>query len=184
MKNIKKSLVLLTAMVVLLCAVVGGTVAYLVTATDPVTNTFTPSSLETKIEEKFTSKVKENVTIKNTGNVKAYIRAAVIVTWQNTDGTVYGTVPKPGEGEDYSFTGPAPGWTGLESDGYYYYTSPVEPGSETSALIQSCKPRKAAPADGYTLHVEIISEAIQAEPTTAVQEAWGVTVGSDGKISK
>lgn len=179
MKNIKKSLVLLTAMVVLLCAVVGGTVAYLVTATDPVTNTFTPSSLETEIKEEFEKNVKENVTIKNTGDVKAYIRAAVIVTWQKADGTVYGTVPKPGEGEDYSFTGPAPGWTGLESDGYYYYTSPVAPGAATSALIQSCTPLKAAPADGYTLHVEIISEAIQAEPTTAVKDAWGFVPGSN-----
>lgn len=177
MKNIKKSLVLLTAMVVLLCAVVGGTVAYLVTATDPVTNTFTPSSLETEIKEEFEKNVKKNVTITNTGNVKAYIRAAVIVTWQNTDGTVYGVVPKLGE--DYSYTGAESGWTGLASDGYYYYTSPVEPGAATSALIQFCMPLKAAPAADYTLHVEIISEAIQAEPTTAVQEAWGFVPGSN-----
>lgn len=177
MKNMKKSLVLLTAMVVLLCAVVGGTVAYLVTATYPVTNTFTPSSLETEIEENFLDNVKSDVKITNTGNVKAYIRAAVIVTWQNTDGTVYGTVPKPGV--DYSFTGPVSGWTGPASDGYYYYTSPVEPKSATSVLIQYCTPLKAAPADGYTLHVEIISEAIQAEPTTAVQEAWGFVPGSN-----
>lgn len=182
MKNIKKSLVLLTAMVVLLCAVVGGTVAYLVTATDPVTNTFTPTSASTSIEEDFNHKVKDNVKIKNTGDVKAYIRAAVIVTWQKADGTVYGVVPKLGE--DYSYTGAESGWTGLANDGYYYYTSPVEPGAATSALIQSCKPLKAAPAEGYTLHVEIISEAIQAEPTTAVTQAWGVTVGADGTISK
>lgn len=176
MKNMKKSLVLLTAMVVLLCAVVGGTVAYLVTATDPVTNTFTPSSLETKIEENFLDNVKSDVKITNTGNVKAYIRAAVIVTWQNADGTVYGAVPEPGV--DYSFTGPVSGWTGPASDGYYYYTSPVEPKSATSVLIQYCTPLKAAPADGYTLHVEIISEAIQAEPTTAVKDAWGFVPGS------
>lgn len=177
MKNMKKSLVLLTAMVVLLCAVVGGTVAYLVTATDPVTNTFTPSSLKTEIEEVFENNEKKNVTIKNTGTVKAYIRAAVIVTWQKADGTVYGVVPKLGE--DYSYTGAESGWTGLASDGYYYYTSPVEPGAATSALIQFCMPLKAAPADDYTLHVEIISEAIQAEPTTAVQEAWGFVPGSN-----
>lgn len=177
MKNIKKSLVLLTAMVVLLSAVVGGTVAYLVTATDPVTNTFTPTSLKTEIKEDFKDNVKKNVTIKNTGDVKAYIRAAVIVTWQKADGTVYGVAPKAGV--DYSYTGAASGWTGLASDGYYYYTSPVAPGSATSALIQSCAPLKAAPADGYTLHVEIISEAIQAEPTTAVYEAWGFVPGSN-----
>ena len=173
----KKKLTVLVALLLLVTVSVGGTLAWLATQTDPVTNTFTPSSLETKIEEVFENNVKENVTIKNTGTVKAYIRAAVIVTWQNTDGTVYGAVPKLNE--DYSYTGAASGWTGLESDGYYYYTSPVEPGSATSVLIQSCKPQKAAPADGYTLHVEIISEAIQAEPTTAVQEAWGFVPGSN-----
>ena len=30
----------------------------------------------------------------------------------------------------------------------------------------------------------ILADAIQAEPTTAVTEAWGVTVNSDGTLTK
>jgi hypothetical protein len=30
--------------------------------------------------------------------------------------------------------------------------------------------------EGYYLNVEIVAEAIQAEPANAVQEAWGVTL--------
>ena len=43
-------------------------------------------------------------------------------------------------------------------------------------LITECKPLKAAPVAGYTLHVEILAQSIQAEPDAAVKEAWGVTV--------
>lgn len=177
MKNIKKSLVLLTAMVVLLCAVVGGTVAYLVTATDPVTNTFTPTSSSTSIEEDFNGKVKNNVKITNTGDVDVYIRAAVVVTWQNDAGTVLGQAPK--EVSDYTIDWTMNDWIGPKNDGYYYYTKSVSKDNTTGVLFTDCKPLKAAPVDGYTLHVEIISEAIQAEPTTAVQEAWGFVPGSN-----
>ena len=182
MKNIKKSLVLLTAMVVLLCAVVGGTVAYLVTATDPVTNTFTPTSSSTSIEEEFNGKVKNNVKITNTGDVDVYIRAAVVITWQDSSGKVLGQVPVAGT--DYAITWSMADWIGPKSDGYYYYKKPVSEDESTGVLFTDCKPLKAAPVEGYTLHVEIISEAIQAEPTTAVTQAWGVTVSTDGTISK
>lgn len=177
MKNIKKSLVLLTAMIVLLCAVVGGTVAYLVTATDPVTNTFTPTSASTTIEEKFENNVKNDVTIKNNGDVDVYIRAAVVITWQDSSGKVLGQVPVAGT--DYTITWSMVDWIGPKSDGYYYYKKPVSKNESTGVLFTDCKPKKAAPVDGYTLHVEIISEAIQAEPTTAVQEAWGFVPGSN-----
>ena len=34
------------------------------------------------------------------------------------------------------------------------------------------------PAEGYALHVEIISEAVQAEPVDAVRNAWGFVPGT------
>ena len=80
MKNMKKTVVLLTAIAVLLCATVGGTVAYLVTSTRSITNTFTPSNVTISIEESMSGNVKNDVKIKNTGNTAAYIRAAVVVT--------------------------------------------------------------------------------------------------------
>lgn len=167
----KKTILMLAAMALLLTVTVGSTIAYLETSTLPVTNTFTPASSGTTIEEKFDDKVKNEVKIKNTGDIKSYIRAAVVITWQNAAGDVFGTVPVAGT--DYSITWTKDGWT--ENGNFYYYNTAVEPGASTGVLFTACKPLKAAPKDGYTLHVEIIAQSIQAEPISAVTEAWGWT---------
>lgn len=172
MKNMKKKTILmLAAMALLLTVTVGSTIAYLWTSTPAVTNTFTPASSGTEIEEDFNGNVKNNVKIKNTGDVKSYIRAAVVITWQNATGEVLSEVPAADK--DYQITWTPEGWT--KKDNFYYYNTPVEPGDSTSVLFTACKPLKAAPKDGYTLHVEIIAQSIQAEPSYAVTEAWGWT---------
>ena len=110
-----------------------------------------------------------------------YIRAAIAVTWQNSDGDTYGAVPVLGK--DYTLTKTDNGWT-MADDGYYYWASPVAAGGKTGFLIDECKVIAEAPAEGYTLHVEIVAQAIQASPAKAVQDSWGVTVDSNGRISK
>lgn len=174
MKNMKKKMILmLAAMALLLTVTVGSTIAYLWTSTPAVINTFTPASSGTTIEEDFKGNVKNNVQIKNTGDVKSYIRAAVVITWQNATGEVLSEVPV--KGTDYSITWTKAGWTDLQSDGFYYYNTVVEPGKSTGVLFTDCKPLQAAPEDGYALHVEIIAQSIQAEPISAVTDAWGWT---------
>lgn len=173
MKNMKKkSLLMLATMVLLLTFAVGSTIAYLATHTTPVTNTFTPTDITTTVTENFDGKVKESVQIKNTGNTDAYIRAAVVVTWQNNKGEVLAT--KPVEGTDYQITWTKEEWTDLQIDGFYYYKSKVAPGGSTGVLFTDCKPLKAAPEEGYTLHVEIIGQGIQAEGmgATSAQDAF------------
>lgn len=172
MKNMKKKRILmLAAMALLLTVTVGSTIAYLWTSTPAVTNTFTPASSGTDITEDFKGNVKNNVQIKNTGDIKSYIRAAVVITWQNDAGEVLSEVPV--KDTDYSITWTKDGWT--ENGNFYYYNTPVEPGASTGVLFTACKPLKAAPKDEYALHVEIIAQSIQAEPISAVQDAWGWT---------
>jgi hypothetical protein len=55
------------------------------------------------------------------------------------------------------------------SDGYYYYTKAVAAGEETGALIDSIT---LATVGDFKQTLTICAEAIQANPTTAVQEAW------------
>ena len=75
----------------------------------------------------------------------------------------------------------------FEKGGFFYYRSRISSGS-TSPLIDECRQLKAAP-DGYALHVQIISQTVQALGTTdsgnvpAVTDAWGVSVNSDGSLS-
>ena len=57
------------------------------------------------------------------------------------------------------------GWT---KDGdFYYYNAKVPAGTSTGNLITSCSPKVKGPADGYTLHVEILAQAVQADGISA-----------------
>lgn len=167
------------ALVLILGAAVGGTLAYLVTQTNSLTNTFEPSHVSCAIEETFKDGVKSNVKVQNTGDIDAYIRAKVVITWKDTYGNVYAAAPV--EDKDYTITY-GDGWEKI--DGYWYYKSAVTSGKSTNNLIGTCAltANSAAP-EGYALSVEILAEAIQAEPAAAVQEAWGVTVGTNGALS-
>ena len=101
------------------------------------------------------------VSVKNTGTVACYVRAAVCVTGAENDGKV-------------RFSGlPGNGWTaqyvsgtgGL--NGYYYYTAAVQPGASTGALFS------AASADGAAIsNVCVYAEGIQSGNTGNYAGAW------------
>ena len=168
--NKRKAAVLLTSLVLVLVCAVGATVAYLVDTTSEVVNTFDPAKVSCEVTETFENDVKTDVAIKNTSDIEAYIRAAVIVTWKDKDGNVYGKMPA--EGTDYTITWGKTGWT-KGSDGYYYYNSPVAVEASTATLITECKDKGTAPA-GYGLNVEILGSAIQAKgmDASSAQDAW------------
>lgn len=168
----KKSFVLLACALFLLVGVVDGTAAFLMTKTDNVQNNFEYGNVATIVQEDFDDNglVKSNVSIQNTGNISAYIRATVVVTWQDYEGNVLSDIPK--EGTDYTIIYTAPGWK-QGTDGYWYYQTAVPASKYTGQLISGCnRGATKAPVDGYTLHVEILADAIQAEPADAVKEAW------------
>ena len=166
-----KKPVALVALLVLLCCTVAGTLAYLVTSTNSVTNTFTPASVSTEVNEDFDGITKRNVTIKNTGDIDAYIRAAVIINWADDKGNVSGTPVKDG---DYVIKYDSSN-TWKKIGDYWYYTKPVAADSLTEkALIESCTPVAGKAPKGYDLQVTILADGIQSEPLTAIQEAWHV----------
>lgn len=135
------------------------------------------------MEENFDGKTKTQVKIQNTGNIDAYIRARVVVTWKDASGNVYGKAPV--KGEDYTISYNTSTWFDGPG-GYKYYQNRVSPQGYTDVLISSCTALKKLV--GYELSVEIIAEAIQADGKNAagqyaVTEAWGVTVNDDRTIS-
>lgn len=177
----RKSFTLLFSLALILLFTVGGTIAYIVTSTDNVTNTFQPSQVSCAVDETFTDGVKSNVSIKNTSDIPAYIRAHIIVTWKDKDGNIYGGAA-PVLDTDYSLTiKNGTKWVKYDTDGYYYFTEPVAVGDKTGVLIEECKYLGNAPS-GYSLSVEIIADAIQSEPPNAVGEAWGVAFGNGGVV--
>lgn len=173
MHRIKPVLLLALAAILLTCGV-GGTMAYLVTADDPVENVFQPAQVTSEVIEpnwvNGESTEKKDVTIKNTGNVEANIRAAIVVTWQDASGKTMATVPV--KGVDYTLD-IGSNWT-LNND-YYYYNATVSPGAATTALITSCE-YIGQYTDGRRLCVEVIGSAIQAQPTGGTQ--WQIPTGN------
>ena len=165
----KKTFSLFLSIVLLLTLATGGTLAYIATKSAMAQNQFVKGSV--------TSSVNENGTVTNNGNVDAYIRAAVVVNWMDGDGNVYGIKPNCTVTENT-------GWT--EVGGFFYYTSPVPSDNATITAPATVGDPGAAPSSDYSLSIEIVAEAIQAEGTldsndsvTAVLDAWGLTPGGN-----
>lgn len=175
--RMNKLAILFIAVVMLIGAVVGSTVAFLVTKTAPVENKFTYASVSCTVSESFNGTTKEKVQIQNTGTTDAYIRATYVVSWLNKDGSIapvpQGTIPN---GYTLSISeNPDNAWT-KGTDGYFYYLTPVAPGGLTDGSLVNCTvtyPQGVEPE--YILSVEILATAVQSTPAKAVQEAWGVT---------
>lgn len=173
--RMNKLAILFIAVVMLIGAVVGSTVAFLVTETTPVTNTFEYAKVSCEvIEDTWDQTTKSGVHIKNTGTTDAYIRATYVVNWLNKDGSIapvpQGTIPN---GYELSISeNPNKAWT-KGTDGYFYYLTPVAPEGLTDGSLVNCTvkyPQGVEPE--YILSVEILATAVQSTPANAVTEAW------------
>lgn len=181
-RNGKKAAVLLSSAVVFLALAVGTSVAFIIAGARPITNIFTPSKVSCQVNETFDGTAKSDVTIENTGDTEAYIRAAIVVTWKDTAGNIYAGKPEEGADEDYTITLNTTEWV-KGGDGFYYHKKPVAAHGNTAVLINNCSPVEGNTPEGYSLNVEILGSAIQSVPTTTVESSWGVTV-TNGEISK
>ena len=166
-----KSSALIIALALILVLAVGGTVAYIFTQTDPVINTFTPTEAKITVDEKTNNNQKTEIIVKNNSTgVPVYIRVALVANMIDEDKNVTGAADVP------TFT-LGDNWL-VGNDGYYYYTEPVPVGESTGNLL------KAPMELSENMQVVVLADAIQAEPTTAVTQAWGVTVDSNGVIKE
>lgn len=139
---------------------IGGTVAFLVTHTDQIVNTFQPTDVTCEINEEFNDNntVKTSAVVENTGKIPAYIRVAVVANTVDAEGNITGAA-------DVSNKLAGSGWTKVGD--YYYYNGVVKPNETTGNLL-------AEGIDLNDIQVTILASAIQAEPTNAVAEAWDV----------
>lgn len=168
----------------------GGVMAYLSAATVGVENSFTvDTDYDPVIQEGFDGQQKKDVLVSvpmsgdDSQKYAVYVRAAVVVTWRRADATepedqeiLLAKAPVPEN--DYDLDWNNTDW--FEQDGFYYHRAAVNPGDNTSVLIEACQPKVTR--DGYVLNVEIMAQTVQALGTTddgdtpAVTDAWGVQV--------
>lgn len=156
-----------------------GTLAWL-SATGVLVNQFGIGSVTPSVQETLSGNVKSNVKAKNTGSAPAYIRATVDIYWQDGNGARLWEEPQADKDyviawsvADASGANSASSWV-KASDGFYYWTSPVAPNTETDVLIVSVTELKAT--EGRNLVVDVSTQAVQSVPDDAVREAWNCTV--------
>lgn len=177
------------AVVVLVLCVAGGAYAWLVQS-DFANNVFGIGGVDITVEEKGPGEepfkegdtVKRDVKVTNEGNMPVYVRAQVLVYWVDVNDNQLWEEPSAEDG-DYNIIGSLPandGWT--KNGDYYYWTKPLDVSASTEQLINSITASKDY-GDGRRLVVDVLVQGIQAEPQSAVEEAWSVSVAEDGTLS-
>ncbi len=172
-----------TALILSLCLIfalaVGTTFALLKASTAPVTNTFTAAKSGTDIVEELDGNQKKSIVVKNTGTAVSYVRVKLVMNWVDENGNV--------SAEPVNIT-PSITADWFEQGGIYYYTKPIgpvdaKPNNVTTNLLQTPITQGTAP-EGYHLEVTVLAESIQAAPSAAVQQSWGVGVDSNGYLTQ
>lgn len=178
-KKVLRTILGLLTLTGLLLISVGGTIAYF-QGTSSLKNQFTVAEMAPAVVETFDKNTKSNVSVRNDGDVDAYIRVMLVFQWKDSDGTILLETPTPTEA-DYTLTMPKnTNWT-LGSDGYYYYTLPMAVGESTEELITSLAPK--TPTGNKILSVDVVAQAIQAKPVAAPEEVWNVKIAEDGGLT-
>jgi hypothetical protein len=163
-------------------ALVGLVYAALRDTTSAVINNLEPVVVTCDVNETFDGQTKSDVSITNTGEIPAFIRAKVVINWTDADG--YETWFTGSSDYGYSVTLASPlNWTNengssVINDGYWYYNGIVQPGDKTDDLIASITENLSAAAAAdpqYHLKVTVLAEALQAAPVAAAEQSWGMT---------
>lgn len=167
-----------TALILSLCLIfalaVGTTFALLKANTEPVTNTFTAAKSGTDIVEELDGNQKKSIAVKNTGTAVSYVRVKLVMNWVDESGNV--------SAEPVNIT-PSITDNWFLKDGIYYYKMPVAAKDFTTNLLKTPITQDAAP-EGYHLEVTVLAESIQAAPSKAVTDSWGVGVDSNGYLTQ
>lgn len=151
-KKLNKTFVMLLSIVVLIGVAAGVTAAYLIAPVRTTEATFVQGEVDCVVNDDYT------VSLSDDTNTTAYVRVAIVPTWQDRNGNIYAA-----QTPSVVFQ-PDSGWT--ESDGYYYYTAVLDPAgtNTTTKFAQKFEftgSRGDVPKE-YSVKIDVIAEAIQA----------------------
>ncbi len=172
----KKYIVILASILLALALCTVGTLAYMFRETDEAEDPLEVAKVSCEVSERFENNKKSEISVKNTGNINAYVRVRLVPYWVDSNGNrIYKSASVP------SFSYDSNAWLADGANNTYYYRLPLSPSSSTPSLPTS--DIILAAEDGCYLVLDVVAEAIQAEPTASVTEAWSVNVDLDGKIT-
>ena len=172
---------IIAATVLCLTSAAGMTLAFMFKKAER-TNRFIPAEVSCTVREKLDNAevggiaavggVKSDIRAENTGNIKEFIRLRLVSYYVNENGDIAGTAASKHPNLTLKN-----GWI-AGANHTFYYPYPVEPGKATEILCEPIPLGKTQLENSTTVYqvIEVIAEAVQAEPLSAAQEAWGVTV--------
>ena len=166
--NIRRLIPAILLLTLALTLVVGTVYAYMFMRTDQQSAGFSPARVACEVSESFADNTKSSITVKNTGNVDAYLRVRLVTYWVHADEKTVAAESSP----VLNIT-PADGW--LEGgNNTFYYKVPVAPGKSTPSLFSGFI--TLGQKDGLKQVIDVFAEAIQANPEDAVEELLEVYV--------
>jgi len=171
----KRRLVPVALLIVLLltCSTV---YAYMFAKSQTAETAFVPAQVSCKVSETFENNIKSSITVTNTGNIPAYVRVRLVTYWVDGEGNV-----APLASPSLTVSVDESKWlTG--SNNTFYYKTPVASEAQTSDLLNGGS-IKLKTEEGYAQVVDVFAEAIQADPTKAVEESWNVTISVANEIT-
>lgn len=172
----KKYALIISAVLIVVTMTVGGTMAWL-SQSQTKTNSFSVSDVKCSVIMDESGNTRKNIKIKNTGSIDEYVRATVVLSWVDSQGD---TIAKEVKASDYTMEMNSNDWF-KGSDGYYYHKAKVAQNGTTENLINSFTANTFD--NEYTLKIDVLSSAIQAEPKTAVESLWAViAVDTSGNL--
>lgn len=169
------------ALLLALVLTCGSVYAYMFMRTPTQGVSFIPAVVTCEVDDERVADSITEVTVENTGNIKAYLRVRLVTYWVDGDGKV---APKPSPSLDMTDLYDDANWVKSKSSNTFYFKDPVAPEDSTTNLLTGSI--TLATEDGYKQVVDIFGEAIQVEPTTAVTDTWLVELSelNDTTVTK
>ena len=140
---------------------------YTYDSTEVIEEAFVPVELSCSVKDNGNG----TYTITNNSTTSVYMRCSPVPNWVSlADGKAHWDMPS------YTVTvSDNTKWMSRAStDGYYYYVSPLAP-NESVTITVTNNDAKMPPVN-HEFKVNLVTEIIQSEPITAMQEAWGVNM--------
>ncbi len=160
----KRLLLIVLSLILLVSVGAGASLAYLANASGPVINTFQVGSVGAHIEETVDGNTKKAIQVTNTGESPVYVRVRLVSYWKNGSDIA-------AKSSALSVAENAAKWKRIGE--YYYYTAPLAGGTTTDNLLSSGI-TMTADGNGYTQVIEVLADTVQASPTAAVLDVWGI----------
>lgn len=164
---------IIVSQILLLALLCGTAFALMYRRTQELNNQLEAAYVACTVWEEFSENTKTEITVKNTGNIDAYLRLRLVSYWVDSNGNI---ISKPSRMPTVSA---ADGWvTGTGNT--YYYSKPIPPDAATPNLLSGSI--TLVEEDGCLQVVEVFADAIQSKPPEAVANSWGVTI-ENGSIT-